>query len=69
MAKFIQVVKEHDGKRTAVNADEIKTITEFEKTAGSEKTTKCVRIEIRGGYSLDVKTSYEIIMQQILEAE
>ncbi len=67
MAKFIFVEKEIDGYEVALNTDEIISIAEFDKLAGNGEKKKSVRVEMQGGYWVDVSDSFYSIKRQLEE--
>jgi len=67
LAKFIFVEKEIDGYEVAINTDEIISIAEFEKLAGNGEKKKSVRVEMQGGYWVDVSNSFYSIKRQLEE--
>lgn len=67
MAKFIFVEKEIDGYEVALNTDEIISIAEFDKLAGNGEKKKSVRVEMQGGYWVDVSNSFYSIKRQLEE--
>jgi hypothetical protein len=67
LAKFIFVEKEIDGYEVALNTDEIISIAEFDKLAGNGEKKKSVRVEMQGGYWVDVSNSFYSIKRQLEE--
>lgn len=67
MAKFIFVEKEIDGYEVALNTDEIISIAEFDKLAGNGEKKKSIRVQMQGGYWVDVSNSFYSIKRQLEE--
>ncbi len=67
MAKFIFVEKEIDGYEVALNTDEIISIAEFDKLAGNGEKKKSIRVQMQGGYWVDVSDSFYSIKRQLEE--
>jgi hypothetical protein len=67
LAKFIFVEKEIDGYEVALNTDEIISIAEFDKLAGNGETKKSIRVQMQGGYWVDVSNSFYSIKRQLEE--
>jgi hypothetical protein len=67
LAKFIFLEKENDGYEVALNTDEIISIAEFDKLAGNGEKKKSVRVEMQGGYWVDVSNSFYSIKRQLEE--
>lgn len=70
MAKFIIVTKESDDYKdykTAINTDEIISITEFDKCLGDEGTVRRIRIKMKNGYWIDVSDPFFEIENQLRE--
>jgi hypothetical protein len=67
LAKFIFVEKEIDGYEVALNTDEIISIAEFDKLAGNGEKKKSIRVQMQGGYWVDVSDSFHSIKKQLKE--
>jgi hypothetical protein len=67
LAKFIFVEKEIDGYEVALNTDEIISIAEFDKLAGNGEEKKSIRVQMKGGYWVDVSNSFYSIKRQLEE--
>lgn len=67
MAKFIFLEKENDGYEVALNTNEIISITEFDKLAGNGEKKKSIRVQMQGGYWVDVSNSFYSIKRQLEE--
>jgi hypothetical protein len=67
LAKFIFVEKEIDGYEVALNTDEIISIAEFDKLAGNGEKKKSIRVQMQGGYWVDVSNSFYSIKRQLEE--
>lgn len=67
MAKFIFVEKENDGYEVALNTNEIISITEFDKLAENGEKKKSIRVQMQGGYWVDVSNSFYSIKRQLEE--